>query len=85
MGRQERDYIGLCRQCNKPAVEGRCYCEEHLEKARESARIATEHRLASLAWRKRKEELYAWTFLRRCSDGLETQNTTTQSSHGVSQ
>lgn len=85
LGQQERDYIGLCRQCNKPAVEGRCYCEEHLEKARKSARIATEHRLASLAWKNKKEELFAWTFLRRCSNGLETQNTTTQPSYGVSQ
>ncbi len=85
MGRQERDYIGLCRQCNKPAVEGRCYCEEHLEKARKSAQIATEKRLASLAWKNKKEELFAWTFLRRRSNGLEAQDTTTQSSYGVPQ
>jgi hypothetical protein len=41
--------------------------------------------LASLAWKNKKEELFAWTFLRRCFDGFEAQDTITQPSHGVPQ
>jgi hypothetical protein len=81
---QERKYIGICRYCDNPVAEGRSYCEKHLEQARKGAQIATEKRLASLAWKNKKEELFAWTFLRRCFDGFEAQDTITQPSHGIS-
>ena len=66
---QEREYIGVCRYCDNPVVEGRSFCEKHLEQARKSAQIATKKRLASLEWKNKKEELFAWTFLRRYDNG----------------
>ncbi len=38
--RARHDALGLCRACKTPAVEGRKYCETHLEYFRERSRRA---------------------------------------------
>ena len=58
LGRQAREYMGICSSCNRPVVPGYKKCEVHLEITRNAARKAS---LAAMT-KRRKDEIHKWLF-----------------------